>query len=71
MNDNSGCEKPPRKREEALEAAEKLSEQCRTTVLQILSGSDDAFWKIKRKEQIAKLLKSVEGTGTTQKTLRM
>ena len=67
MNDNSGCEKPPRKREEALEAAEKLSEQCRTTVLQILNGSDDAFWKMKRKEQIAKLLKSVEGTGTTQK----
>ena len=67
MTDNMGCEKPPRKRDDALKAAEELSDPGRTTILQFLNEADDTFWKSKRKVQTAKLLERIEGTNTTQK----
>ena len=67
MNDNMGFEKPPRKQQDAFDAVDQLSDPGRTTILQVLNGVDDAFWKLKRKEQIAKLLESIQKSGTTQK----
>ena len=69
MTDNMGCEKPPRKRDDAFKAAEELSDQGRTSILQFLSGVDDDFWKLQRKEQIGKLLEHLDGTDTTQKDI--
>ena len=69
MTDNMGCEKPPRKRDDAFKAAEELSDQGRTSILQFLSGVDVDFWKSQRKEQIRKLLEHIDGTDTTQKDI--
>ena len=64
-----GCEKPPRNRQDALDAVEKLIDHGRTALLQLLNTFEEPFWKSKRKEQIAKLLEGVEGSGTTQKDI--
>ena len=69
MTDNMGCEKPPRKRNDALKAAEELSDPGRTSILQVLSGVDVDFWKLQRKKQIRKLLEHLDGTDTTQKDI--
>ena len=69
MTDNMGCEKPPRKRDDAFKAAEELSDPGRTSILQFLSGVDVDFWKLQRKEQISKLLEHLDGTDTTQKDI--
>ena len=67
MDDILGFEKPPRNRQDALDAVEQLIDPGRTTLLQRLNAFEERFWKSKRKEQIAKLLDWVEGSGTTQK----
>ena len=69
MDDILGFEKPPRNRQDALDAVEQLIDPGRTTLLQRLNAFEEPFWKSKRKEQIAKLLESVEGSGTTQKDI--
>ena len=64
-----GCEKPPRKRDDALKAAEELSDPGRTAIMQFLNAVDDDFWKLQRKKQNGKLLEHLDGSDTTQKDI--
>ena len=69
MTKNTNIEKPPLKHEDAIVNVEKLSEASRTNIMEILDSFDDAFWKMKRKDQTVELVKRAEETDMTQKDI--